>query len=298
MEAVYERAVKGILSPIVGDDGLSVKVNAELDFTQVESTVESYDAEDPALISESLSSNESTGALNGGVPGSLTNQPPANGTVAVDEIVEGEVVTLPSSRNNTSTRNFEVDRTIDYIRQAAGTVNRLSVAVVIDDRVEIGDGGERVRVGRSDEEMERLTSLVREAVGFDANRGDTLQVTNFPFRELEELPPGEPVPFWQLPWVWDIARYLAAGIGILLLVTMVLRPVLKNLAAVPAPRQALALQSAGGGASPAEALSAAPVEPNVSAAADAALGRARKVAEEDPRLVAQVVKRWINDDGN
>lgn len=295
MEKAYEQSVREILAPVIGEDGIRVKVNADIDFTQTESTVETYDPEAPALISESVSSNESTGAPSGGVPGALTNQPPADGTIAVDDGVTGEVTPVPTTRNSSSTRNFEVDRTIDYVRQAAGTVSRLSVAVVVDDRVQVGDDGERVRTGRDESEMQRLTSLVREAVGFDADRGDTLQVTNFSFRELEELPPAEPVPFWQLPWIWDLARYLAAGVGIFLLVTFVLRPVLKSLAALPAPRpQPLVLEGAGG--SPGvEALSMATPEPSHAAAADRALGRARQIAEEDPRLVAQVVKGWIND---
>lgn len=335
IEEGYRQRVEDILAPLVGSSGMRVQVTAEVDFTQIESTREIYDP-DPVLRSEQVSDEQSVGGLVGGVPGTLTNQPPGAGVVSfgaanpstpggataagagTGAAAEGNGATLagataadtaatatPVNRNRRSTRNYEVDRTIDHVRQAPATLSRLFVAVVVDDRQVVADDGTRSTAPRDAEEMAHLTSLIREAVGLDEARGDRLNVVNASFRGIEPPEAFPAVPLWEEPWVRELVRYGLSALGLLLLVLLVLRPALKNLAALPSP-------SADGATLGAPGAVAVPGLPSPGAAADAtalvagaalpldpaqSLNRARKIATEDPRLAAQVVRQWMSDDG-
>ena len=306
----YRTSIREVLAPMVGDEGLSVSVHADIDFTEVESTSETYGADPAALVSESLSENESRTGLAGGVPGALTNQPPRGGTVAtgaagVEAFDEnGDPITTisasetgPSNTSRSSVRNFQNDRTINHVRQSPASVERLSISVVVDDRRMTDEEGAVTFVARTPEELAEYGSLARAAVGFDEDRGDTLTISNQSFLR-PELPEAIPAaPIWQQPWLFDLARYGAAGLGILLLLMLVVRPVLKSLATVPAQVFAMAdgdtmpagLAGAGGHAQLAMGSRGQDVSP---------LGRARKVAEQDPRLVAHVVRQWMNTDAS
>lgn len=295
VESAYRQRVEDILEPLVGIDGVRVQVTAEVDFTEVESTREIFDSETPVLRSEQVSDEESTGLPTGGVPGTLTNQPPGAGVVVTQAqgAVDAESPLVPVNRRSSSTRNFEVDRTIDHVRQAPATLSRLSLAVVVDYREVAGENGERTRVPRDANEMQYLTTLVREAVGLDEARGDRLNVVNASFREFEAPEQPDSLPIWMQPWFQELGRYAAAALGLIVLVFTVLRPVLRSLALVPLPAsmQALPQPLAAGLPMPQSAGGAPIQEP------EQQLNRARQIANEDPRLAAQVMRNWISNDG-
>lgn len=309
----YRASIREVLAPMVGDDGLRISVYADIDFTTVESTSETYGAEPAALVSESLNENQSSSGLAGGVPGSLSNQPPRGGTVAdgaaADDQVQafdenGDPITTvastetgPTNSSRSSVRNFQNDRTINHVRQSPASVERLSISVVVDDRRTLDADGAVSFVARTPEELSEYGSLIRSSVGFSEARGDTLTISNQSFLR-PELPEALPsAPIWEQAWVLDLARYGAAGLGILLILMLVVRPVLKSLASVPSHAYALpdggsmpaGLPGPGGQAQ----LQAGTRNQDVTP-----LGRARKVAEEDPRLVAHVVRQWMNSDAS
>jgi flagellar M-ring protein FliF len=304
----YRASIREVLAPLVGDEGLRVSVHADIDFTAVESTSETFSADPAVLLSESLREDQSSAGAVGGVPGALTNQPPGNGRVAtqpaasqaaaVDE--NGDPIALaasteatPKSSSRSSIRNFQNDRTINHVRQAPASVERLSISVVVDDRRTTGADAAVSYVSRTPEELAEYASLVRTAVGFNEARGDTLTISNQSFLRPEPMEPLAGPPLWQQPWLPDVARYGAAAVAILLLLMLVVRPVLKNLATVPAPQLAY---DGGGTQSLAQVAGSAAALP---LARDASpLGRARQVAEEDPRLVANVVRQWMNNDAS
>ena len=307
VEDAFRQRVEDILRPLLGDSGMRVQVTADVDFTRTESTRETFDPDARVLRSEQTSEEESRGGLGGGVPGALTNQPPAGGAIGArgEGAMLDEITTdLPGSRNRRATRNFEVDRTVSHVREAPGSVRRLSVAVVVDHRDGVAEDGARIRVPRDVEEMTYLDALVREAVGFRADRGDRVNVVNASFREIEAAPAElDAPPLWREPWVHDLARQAFAGLGLLLLILLVLRPALKSLAqsgAAAARRPPLAI---AGGADGAQGMAApqAMLEGGESPAqllpqgrtAEEDLARARQLAGEDPRLVAQVVRQWM-----
>ncbi|MCG5514211.1 flagellar basal-body MS-ring/collar protein FliF [Ectothiorhodospira shaposhnikovii] len=312
MEESYVRRIMDIVSPIVGPDGVRAQVSADLDFSRIERTIENYDPELTALRSEQLAEEESRGSLGMmGIPGALTNQPPAGGVLdAEGEGVLGpDAAAMPGSSSRRMTRNYEVDRTISHVREAPGTVRRLSVAVVLDFREQLNEDGEMVREPIPQEELQRIENLVREAVGFDARRGDSVNVMNAPFRAVAEPDPFPAPVIWQEPWAQDLARMALVALVALLLILLVVRPMLKGLAAKGAPEteeeaeERKRLEGEGLGEDQLSLTHEGAGEPQAlpgkkPASYEENLQRVRELIKEDPKLVAQVVKNWVAEDGS
>lgn len=306
LEALYVDRIRDILSPLVGTDGVRAQVAASVDYTSVDQTSERYDPKGAVVRSEQLDERQTAGGAALGVPGALTNQPPPAGTVnPKDPAQEG---TDPKTVTRKSTRNYEVDRTLSHTRVAPGAVKRLSVAVVVDYRKEVNAEGEVERVPLDAAAMERVTRLVKEAVGFDDQRGDSVNIINASFMAGPELESPEVLPLWREPWFLDLMKQAAGALVVLVLVLGVLRPTLKNLAreggemaegeasdeAVPA------LSGDGGGEGGGVALqqdqlslSGDAQKAKIPDAAGQRIEQVRMMAREDPRRVAQVVKTWV-----
>ena len=312
LEQSFVQRIESLLTPMVGMGGVRAQVTADIDYTVTERTQESYNPELAALRSEQLiEESMGAGGLAQGVPGALSNQPPAGG-VAPEVVAEGgeNAGAEENGRNGTangsssrrSTRNFELDKTISHTRLASGTIRRLSVAVVLDDKP--GAGG--AREPWAAEELERFTALIREAVGFDAERGDSVNVINASFQQPEAMEPLPEPGLLEQPWIWDAARWGAGALGLLILVFAVLRPALNQLAQAGAKSAAMvpAVATAAGGGmgedqvslsggGPAARQLKGPGQDNY----QGNLAMAQSVAGEDPKRVAQVVKNWVNEDG-
>jgi len=301
VERSYTERIEDILSPIVGDGRVRAKVNAEIDFTVTEKTQESFNPDQSAVRSEQTSS-ESRGGGSGpvGVPGALSNQPPEAGTVGGGET--GAVATVASMANKMlqSTRNYELDKTISHVRLAAGAVRRLSVAVVIDNKAAVAEGGETVAY--TDVEIQRFNQLVRDSVGFNVRRGDSVNVINAAFSPIIQPEPLPEVPLWEQSWVWDIGKQVLGGLAVLLLVFGVLRPVMRELASkgieFKSQNQNL-LQSQGGmdGDDTQVTLSAeASAQQIQQQGHESNIASASAMVDQDPRTVAQVMKTWVATD--
>jgi flagellar M-ring protein FliF len=205
-------------------------------------------------------------------------------------------------------RNFELDRTISHIREAPGGLRRLSVAVVVDHQVRTNEEGVVERAPLGEEEMARITSLVREAVGFDAGRGDSVNVINASFRPADLPEPLPEPPVWQEPWVMDLARALLAVIVVLVIALAVVRPVLRGLAERGAGSRGeqqeqarlAAAKGEDGGERPGighDAYKALTAPAGGDKAYEINLETARSMVREDPKRVAQLMKNWIASDG-
>lgn len=303
LERNYIDRIEDILAPIVGMGGVRAQVSTEVDFTVTEQTSEAYNPDLPALRSEKVTEEQSgSGASAQGVPGALSNQPPANAT-APETLFDatGQPVTSsgPQNSRRSSTTNYELDRTISHTRMGGGNIKRLSIAVVVDDRVSVNDAGEQVRAPRSQEEMDRITALVKEAVGYSAQRGDTLNVINASFTQpeaIEELPAE---PLWEQAWVVDLVKIFAAVILGALLIFMVLRPMMSNLAAVK-PISPDMLPAGGGGLADDRLSIGGEKEGLIKLPGPGAyednIEMVQQVVKDDPKLVAQVVRNWIAED--
>ncbi|CAI8867699.1 flagellar basal-body MS-ring/collar protein FliF [Pseudomonas sp. IT-P176] len=337
MESMLTQRVHNILQPVLGNDRYKAEVSADVDFSAVESTSEQFNPDQPALRSEQSTSEQRT-ASNGpqGVPGALSNQPPApasapqatGGAAAAGGMVQpgqplldanGQQIMdpatgqpmlapYPADKRQQSTRNFELDRSISHTKQQQGRLNRLSVAVVVDDQVKVNPAnGETSRAPWTADELARFTRLVQDAVGFDASRGDSVSVINVPFSAERGEVIAE-IPFYSQPWFWDVVKQVVGVLFILVLVFGVLRPVLNNITGGGKGRQLAGIGSdaelggMGGldGELGNDRVSLGGPQsillPSPSEGYDAQLNAIKSLVAEDPGRVAQVVKEWINAD--
>ncbi len=304
IESSYIERIEDILAPVVGRHGMSAQVAAEIDFTVTEQTQESFNPDLPALRSEQISEEQMLGETLSGVPGALSNQPP--GAASVPEVADGTSGTGERQKINSrvnATKNYELDRTISHSRLGSGSIKRLSIAVVVDERLTTNEEGVAVREARSAEEMERLTSLVREAVGYNAARGDTVNVISTAFAAPEMVAELPEQPLWEQTWVLDIAKVGGVVTLGLLLIFMVLRPMMRNLSAVSEPEAVPAGAGAAGGLGLAEdqlSLTGGEHEGAIKLPGPGAyednIAMVQGVVKDDPKLVAQVVRNWISED--
>jgi flagellar M-ring protein FliF len=290
------KRIEDILEPIVGPGNVRAQVTADVDFAQIENVAETYgpnQAADKASI-RSQSTNESSTpgpATPGGVPGALSNQPPVPPTAPIN----GQAAPLNANQQGAaagaSTRreavtNFEVDKTVRHTRQASGQIKRLTAAVVLNYRAGKPDGkGVAQSTALSDKEIQSATALVRDAMGFNQQRGDSLNVVNALF-STPEIGPVEVVPIWKQPDVIALAKEGGKAMLFLLLTMIVVfgvvRPAIRNIGtrAVVVPPQ--------GGETAQPALANAKADAGLSP-----LDQMRQLAKNDPATVANVVKTWV-----
>lgn len=301
IEKTFVARIERMLNPIVGMGNVRAQVTAEVDFTQTESTQEIFNPDLAAVRSEQSSEEQSQGSSLGGIPGALSNQPPAAATAPQQANQQATATKQGSNRTSRrSTKNYELDKTISHTRNRAGSVKRLSVAVVLDNKVAAVQGakageGDVKRVPYTQQELARLTTLVRETVGFSVLRGDSVNVINVPFTKVEFEPLPE-TPIYEEAWVWDIAKQVLGGLAVLFVIFGVLKPVMKNLAIAPPITKIISESdeeldedqlSLSGGEDRRRLAKVASYEEN--------LQLAQSLAAQEPKRVVQVVKNWMNE---
>ena len=300
MEKLYSERIESLLTPIVGAGRVRAIVTADLDFTVNEQTQEIFEPESTQLRSEQLDTQVNRNGAAVGVPGALTNQPPGNGEVD-PEIPGAEGNNEVTNESSTAVKNYEIDKTIRHVRQMPGNIQRISAAVIIDDKLEPGEDGVPVRTPLTEEELAEYTRLAQEAVGFTEARGDSVVVFNRSFQPVEEILPIEPLPIWKQGWFATVVRQALVGLAVLLLVLMVLRPAAKRL--MPAPPalalagvdtdESLADSEAAEDGESEDAKELPSLDPPPVVYGDI-LNMARAMAAEDPKRVAKVVKDWVS----
>lgn len=239
LESLYAQRVYDLLAPLVGEGRVRAKVTADIDYTGFEKTFENFNPEKTTVRSEqTLDVEKGAQDFAGGVPGALSNVPPNNPVVpqTTPEVgeLEGENLASINPRNvrKQATRNYEVDRTIGHERKLPGNLLKLSVAVVVDHKMKFAKGGKVSKSPFSEEEIQQMDKLVKDAIGFDAQRGDKVTVINSPFAEsapIEDLPA---LSFHQQPWFGTLLKQALGGLVVLLILFMVIRPFMRNLANV------------------------------------------------------------------
>jgi flagellar M-ring protein FliF len=307
------KRISGILEPVVGNGKFRTQVSADIDFTAVEQAAETFNPDLPAVRSEQkLIESKAAGDTAAGIPGALTNQPPAAAQAPEEATTpEGQAAAPKPATNNReqSTRNFELDRTVSYTKHQQGTLKRLTVAVVVDDKIVKNEDGTETHQPWTANELERLAILVRDSVGFSAVRGDSVNVLNAPFTAGIEVAETElpSVPWWQT-WLMPHIKSIASVIIILALIFGLLRPVFKSLARnggsiaeQEEARQLAALEAAGLGGM--EGVSDETVTLSGGSALllggpeqgyEQQLNAIKGLIADDPGRVAQVVKKWVN----
>ena len=318
LEQLYTKRILDILEPVVGRKNVKAQVTAEIDFSQTESTSESHrpnqtpdsSAVRSQQVVESGAGAAGAGAV-GGVPGATSNQPPAASTAPINGAAQalaganagnGVTAGVGSGAKRESIINYEVDKTVRVVRGGTGLVKRISAAVVLNHQSVTDDKGKTVTTPLSAEQIEKLTALVRETVGFNKERGDSVNLLNTPFTNEKLSIPD--VPLWKQPELRDMAQSLAWPVGTLLLAGLVLmglvRPAINALARAPASRPRGAAQL---DALVSDETERAPLLPSAVApaalpvpASQLRLEDARKLTRDNPVAVANIVKEWMGSE--
>ncbi|MBI4754669.1 MAG: flagellar M-ring protein FliF [Betaproteobacteria bacterium] len=304
LESSYIKRIEDILSPITGAGNIRAQVTADVDFSQAEQTAETYrpnqTPNQPSVRSQQSSESLSSQQGPAGVPGALTNQPPAPATAPVTSppapgtpgATAGGAAGTPITSRKDATVNYELDKTVQHLRKPVGSVKRLSVAVVVNHRKTTLPDGREVSKPLAEAEMKQIQDLVREAMGFNQERGDTVNVANSPFTATRETV--EEVPLWKDPGAIalgkEIGRYLLlAGLAAWAWFG-ILRPMVRRLTEPETPPEAEEGNAALEGELEGQDALTGPDGP---LSLEHKLQQARDLARQDPKLIANVIKDWV-----
>ncbi len=317
-ETSYNARIRELLEPLTGAGRVNAEVTVDMDFSVTEEARELFNGEPPKLRSEQVSENNTASQGPQGVPGAASNTPPgpaadaaaaAAAAAAPGAAPAPATAAAPTDSARSATRNYELDRTLQHTRQPAGRVRRVTTAVLVDHVPRAGADGKPALQALSEQELTRIEDLVKQAVGFDANRGDVISVMNAPFvREVPEA--AEPARWWEDPRMQDALRLLVGALVVLVLIFAVLRPAIRQIVSPTKKPDPLL----GKDDEPAEAeltlldddtpalrddtaaiASSAPIALPSDAYEDR-LRVAREAVKTDSKRVAQVVKEWLGNE--
>lgn len=308
LEESYQRRIVELLEPIVGAGRVRATVTADMDFTVTEETHENYDPQKTAVRSEQTTNDTHKGGDGvEGIPGALSNQPP--GTSGAPAIAGAQpspgspgaaqsaaTGSGPSSSSQRSTRNYEVDRTLTYVKDPVGTLKRLNVGVVLDNWQKLDADGKLATSPMSDADIKRFTTLVRDAIGIKDDRGDLLNVLNQAFKSDEPIVPVDGVPFYEQPWLAQVGKQIVGAALVLLVAFLILRPLMKTL--TKSSGRLISAGEAGDLAGDRVSLSGQGGKAiKLSPSFEQQIAAARTLVGQDPKRAAQVVKDWVATDG-
>jgi flagellar M-ring protein FliF len=313
-ENSYSQRIRELLEPMTGPGRVNPEVSVDMDFSVVEEARELYNGEPAKLRSEQVSENSSNATGPQGVPGAASNTP-AGGNAAAAAGNAQQTAATPTESSKNATRNYELDRTLQHTRQPAGRIRRVSVAVLVDHVPRVGSNGKLSEQPLSAAELTRIESLVKQAVGFDSERGDTVSVMNAPFVRTPTTPIEAP-HWWESP---NVQNWLRLGVGAAIVLALcfgVLRPALRQITGpLPAaakrngkriePQSAEVkmldddvavsqLQEDSARISSAAQQASIPLPPDPY---ETKLRQAREAVKTDSKRVAQVVKGWVSNEG-
>jgi flagellar M-ring protein FliF len=230
-EEEYRQKIDSILIPVLGVDNYTAQVDLLMDFTAVEQTQKRYNPDLPAVRSEMSIEENSIGGGLGGIPGALTNQPPLNSAIPEQAVgSDASKVVIPGRNTKELTRNYELDTTISHSTQQSGLIRRISVSVAVDylPGGVAPDGTVTEPQIRSQAELANIRRLLQGGIGFDAQRGDTIEVVSVPFARTTMTEVAEP-PIYKQEWFARMLKLVMATLIIIVLILAVVRPMLKKL---------------------------------------------------------------------
>ncbi len=296
LEDSYSKKIHDLLVPILGAGKIKARVSADIDFTSSAQTTESF-SPDKILRSEQIMEEQrSSGSGASGIPGALSNKPPSKAkSKKAKTAKQGNNAVAPINTRKQATRNYELDKTISHVQRAAGSIKRLSVAVVVDNKTTVDPkGGEATSTPLSDDELKNITILVKNAIGFNEQRGDNVNVINTAFIKPEAVGTIPEESFMQQAWVWDAAKQATGGLFVLFLIFGVIRPLLRNLATRPVPEPHNLPHGQAGGAAAMTAAGGMRLPGPLQSYEDR-MQVVQGMADKDPQRVAQVVKSWVDN---
>lgn len=303
--------IEQILTPIVGAAAYTVQVNLDMDFTQTEQTMQTFNPDLPAVRSErTIEDNRNSGTAQG-VPGALSNQPPGNASIPANSAnANASQNSAAANRRVEAERNFDLDTTISHILPQVGIVNRISISVGLDYIDDPNNAGQKIP--RAMVDTDRINRLIQAAVGFSVQRGDVVSVESFPFVAGETLPTPAPLAFYQQELFQSLLKPITGLVLVLVLIFVVLKPAFSKLSTAPtqlaeASKQDQAdFDDLGSGLAGGDGLAGDQVTlsghdnlelPPPTVGEVKKLEQAKGVVNNNPTLVAQLIKGWIEEDG-
>ncbi|WP_100642124.1 flagellar basal-body MS-ring/collar protein FliF [Alteromonas facilis] len=227
-EDEYLQKIDSILIPVLGVGNYTAQADVTMDFTAVEQTQRRYNPDLPAVRSEMIIEENSTGSSVGGIPGALTNQPPLDSNIPENATGGNAQQSVPGRNSKEQTRNYELDTTISHTKQQTGVIRRLSVSVAVDYVSSTGEDGTVTSSPREQAELLNIRRLLQGGIGFDVTRGDSLEVVSIPFSRIDTGEVAE-VPIWEQPQFMPILKIVVGGLVIIVLILAVVRPMLRKL---------------------------------------------------------------------
>jgi len=285
LQEYYERRIESMLAPMLGVNRVRARVHANIDFTYQEQTQEKYHPDEKILRSEHTVSENNNSSAGGGVPGALSNQASGGGVAA-----GGGKDSKSGSTRNRSVKNYEIGKSLRYIRSPSGVIRNLSVAVVVDDGSKIdGKSGKIIRIALGKKQIAKINDLVKRSIGYNEKRGDIVTIVNSSFVPPPDIPPLPAVSFWKQNWFWDLLKKGGAILIVLLLAFGLLKPLLSKLASKAKP----------GGEDDEDSS-----DPTTQILKQAELlklkqqhlGSLKDLSSQDPSRVAGVLKNWVGND--
>lgn len=305
------RRVESIIAPIVGPQNVRAEASVEVDFTSTEQAAEIYkpNQNTSEVAVRSMQSNEATSVNSNtatGVPGALSNQPPADATAPI-VAEEGEgatqtaATTTPLNTQKNTTTNFEVDKTVRYVQQPMGGIKRLNVAVVVNNMPVVDAEGKTTYRALTDAEKQQINDLAKQAMGFNETRGDALAVVNSAFAQ-EAVEPLPELAIWQQPafieYVKDALRFIAGILGLMIVYKKMLKPMFNKLteplAVVKQQEQIVNGQQGAASLNTGNGETVMETDPQVISSYNQSLQAAKQIASDNPRMVANVVSGWTS----
>lgn len=331
------KRIEDILKPVLGAENFKVQVAADIDFSQSEQTAETFrpngTPETTSIRSKQTNESANVNQMSGGVPGALTNQPPVPATAPLTQPATGttaattgtpkktdqfpgqvesagvtsplNVLGQPISTSKTATTNFEIDKTVRYTKESIGNIRRLSAAMVVNHRPVIGKDGQETAKPLPEAELKQINELVREAMGFNKERGDTISVVNAPFTVAGK---GEAeIPIWKdpdnIPYAKELLKYLLIAAAIGFLYFKIIKPSLQTMFEPPEPADKEVRGADGSiirsGSGSEHAIDGEDDATNVKIDQySVKLQKARDVATADSKAVANIIMEWMNPNGS
>jgi flagellar M-ring protein FliF len=276
LEAIYTQRIERLLEPLLGADAIRAQVTADIDFTAREQTLEKYNPDSLALRNKES-----------------------------EEIIKDHEVGDNSgvlNKHRREVKNYEIDKTIRHTRSAIGRIDKLSIAVIVDDKLSRGVKGNTIRTPHTEDEIKKLADLVKKAVGFNSKRGDIVNVMGASFkthrfsnRQLQNK--GSIIPTWNQVWMKDLFNKTLGTLLVLLLIFAVIRPAIKSLVNLPAHVADSGAQFHEGSAGMGKIHASEVSESNAPGDFEKKMNVATRVVANDPKLVAQIMKNWVSADG-
>lgn len=276
LENNYERRIQSLLIPVLGENSARINVNADIDFTRQEEAKEAFDPAQKIIRSEQTIKDTSSSSGGSGVPGSLSNQPPSNG--------QQQQPSQGGQSHNETVKNYEIGKSTSYVKVETPKVNRLSVAVVLDnDMVKDEKTGKLTSKPIAKEKMDKITELVKSSIGYSQSRGDIVTVVNSSFIQPETIV--EPkLKLWEEPWFWDLFKKMAGMITGFVFLFMIYRKISPEL---------VRKKSKADLANPAAATRQNLISAEMIKLKNEQIEALRGMVSNDPNKVVGVIKKWV-----